>query len=147
LRITCGFLASIATLLCWIAAGLLADPPKQSAPAGVSAAGLAKEFETDAAAARSKYAAAARITLLGNVAEVKGREVRLQTGSPVRIVVKAKEVRGGAEAGTERMALTASARVKSFDGQEVVVECEELVVSPRLELPQGINPFLEPPGR
>jgi hypothetical protein len=133
------------TLLSWTAAGLSANLPKEPAPPSVSAAGLAKEFEKDADAAKKKYAPDTTITLLGNVTEVKGKEVRLQTDSKVRIVLKAKEVRGGVEAGKEGMALTASARVKSFDGKEVVVECEEVMVAPRLELPKGINPFLAPP--
>jgi hypothetical protein len=122
-----------------------ARPPKKEAPPAVSAEGLAREFEKDPAAARKKYAAEANLTLLGNVTEVKGKEVRLQTGSKVRVLLKAKEVRGGVEAGKEGMALTASARVKSFDGKEVVVECEEVVVAPRIDLPQGINPFFELP--
>jgi hypothetical protein len=142
---SCLFLASLVTVLSWTADGLSADPPKKAATRGVSAAELAKDFEKDAAAAKKKYSAEVSFTLLGNVAEVHGKEVRLRTGSKVRIVLKAKEIRGGAETGKERMALTASARVKSFDGREVVVECEVVVVAPRLELPQGINPFLGSP--
>lgn len=141
------FLTSVVTLLSWTAAGVPADPPKKAAPPGVSAEGLAREFEKDAAAARKKYAAGAKIILLGNVAEVKAKEVRLETGPKVRVVLKAKEVRGGAEAGKPAMAFTASARVKSFDGKEVVVECDEVVVAPRIDLPRGLDPFLGAPGR
>jgi hypothetical protein len=141
----CWCLASVVTLLSWAAAGLPADPPKKAAPTGVSAEALAKEFEKDAVAAKKKYPADVKITLTGVVAEVKGEEVRLKTGSKVGIVLKAKLVRRSEERDKEGMALTTSARVKSFDGKEVVVECEGVVVAPRLELPQGINPFFGPP--
>jgi hypothetical protein len=145
MRMSCWFLPSVVTLLSGAAAGLSADPPKEAAPPRVSAKGLAEEFEKDAAAAKKKYAARARFTLLGDVAEVEGKQVRLRTGSKVRIVLKAKEVRGGVGAGKGGMALTASARVKSFDGKEVVVECEGVVVAPRLDLPGGTDPFFGPP--
>jgi hypothetical protein len=139
----CWYLTSVVTLLSWTAASMPAGNQKKAASPAVSAEGLAKEFEKDGAAAKKKYTAEASITLLGKVAEVKGKEVRLHTGSKVRIVLKAREVRGAVEMGKEAMALTVSARVKSFDGKEVVIECDEVMVAPRLELPQGINPFLE----
>jgi hypothetical protein len=139
-----GFLASIVILLSWTLSSLPADPQKKATTVGVSAEGLAKEFEKDPDAAKRKYTADASITLLGKVAEIKGKELRLHSGSKVRCVLKAKVIRGGVESGKEGMALTASARVKSFDGKEVVVECEEVVVAPLFELNQGVNPVLKP---
>src|SRR5262245_6124180 len=93
------------------------DDKKSEATHKVDAHDLAVEFETDAKAARQKYAAAGgTIEVIGLVANLnsRARTITLSTGTKVAVVLQAKKIVDPDEK-SKQVAARATGKFKSFD--------------------------------
>jgi hypothetical protein len=123
-------------LACCVVAGLVLAGPskgqdkKSDAIHKVDAHDLAVEFETDAKAARQKYAAkGGSIEVVGLVASLNNRTrtITLDTGTKVAVVLQAKKIVDPDEK-SKQVAAQAKGRFKSFEKNAIIIECQEVAL-------------------
>jgi hypothetical protein len=129
--LTCFVVTSLAlTGLMWAGASQGQDKKTDAIRHKVDAHDLAVEFQTDAKAARQKYAAKGEtIEVIGLVTSLNSRTrtITLDTGTKVAIVLQAKKIVDPDEK-SKQVAARATGRFKSFEKNAIIIECQEVAL-------------------